>query len=76
MLTAARAHSASETPPPTPPHITGHFTLATLDIGVPPAWQVLAFGLAFALAAAGREAFRLKAARQMEARRVEVRQIG
>jgi len=37
---------------------------------------VLAFGLAFALAAAGREAFRLKAARQMEARRVEVRQIG
>jgi sulfoxide reductase heme-binding subunit YedZ len=53
-----------------------NFTLATLDIGVPPAWQVLAFGLAFALAAAGREAFRLKAARQMEARRVEVRQIG
>jgi sulfoxide reductase heme-binding subunit YedZ len=53
-----------------------NFTLATLDIGVPPAWQVLAFGLAFALAAAGSEAFRLKAARQMEARRVEVRQIG
>jgi protein SCO1 len=31
MLTAARAHSASEAPPPTPPHITGHFTLATMD---------------------------------------------
>jgi methionine sulfoxide reductase heme-binding subunit len=55
--------------------LANNFTLATLDIGVPPAWQVLAFGLAFALAAAGCEALRLKAAR-LSARQVEVRQAG
>jgi len=38
-----------------------NFTLAILDVGYPPAWQVLAFGLLIALGAAGREAFRLKA---------------
>jgi sulfoxide reductase heme-binding subunit YedZ len=38
-----------------------------LDLGYPPAWQVLAFGLLVALGAAGREALRLKAA-SLEAR--------
>ena len=41
-----------------------------LDIGIPPAWQVLGFGLVFALGAAGREALRVKAAR-LEARQVD-----
>jgi methionine sulfoxide reductase heme-binding subunit len=39
-----------------------NFSLAALDIGVPPAWQVLAFGLLFTLAAALRQAPRLWAA--------------
>ena len=47
-----------------------NLTLAILDVGYPPAWQVLAFGLLVALGAAGREAFRLKAAR------LEARQAG
>jgi methionine sulfoxide reductase heme-binding subunit len=47
-----------------------NLTLAILDVGYPPAWQVLAFGLLFALGAAGREALRVKAAR------LEPRQIG
>jgi methionine sulfoxide reductase heme-binding subunit len=41
-----------------------NFKLSILDVGVPPAWQVLAFGLLFALvalAAAGRQALRVKA---------------
>jgi sulfoxide reductase heme-binding subunit YedZ len=38
-----------------------NFSLATLDVGVPPAWQVLALGLLFALAAFGREAYRGRA---------------
>ena len=38
-----------------------NFSLAILDVGVPPAWQVLAFGLLFALGAFGREAFRVRA---------------
>ena len=37
-----------------------NFNLAYLDIGVPPAWQVLGFGLLFALGAAAREALRGK----------------
>jgi methionine sulfoxide reductase heme-binding subunit len=40
-----------------------NLTLAILDVGYPPAWQVLAFGLLVVLGAAGREAFRVKAAR-------------
>jgi hypothetical protein len=40
-----------------------NFNLAVLDFGYPPAWQVLAFGLAVALAAAPGEALRAKAAR-------------
>jgi sulfoxide reductase heme-binding subunit YedZ len=40
-----------------------NFNLAVLDFGYPPAWQVLAFGLAVALAAALGEALRAKAAR-------------
>jgi sulfoxide reductase heme-binding subunit YedZ len=47
-----------------------NLTLAILDVGYPPAWQVLAFGLVVALGAAGREVFRLKAAR------LEARQAG
>ena len=43
--------------------LANNFTLATLDVGVPPAWQVLAFGLLFALGAAGREAIRVRGAR-------------
>jgi sulfoxide reductase heme-binding subunit YedZ len=46
-----------------------NFSLAMLDIAYPPAWQVLAFGLLAALAAAGREAFRWWAA-SLEARRI------
>jgi len=45
-----------------------NLTLAILDVGYPPAWQVLAFGLLVALGAVGREAFHLKAAR-LEVRR-------
>jgi hypothetical protein len=40
-----------------------NFNLAALDFGIPPAWQVLGFGLAVALAAATVEALRAKAAR-------------
>jgi sulfoxide reductase heme-binding subunit YedZ len=40
-----------------------NFSLAILEIGYPPAWQVPALGLLVALGAAAREAFRLKAAR-------------
>jgi hypothetical protein len=47
-----------------------NFNLAMLEVGVPAAWQVLAFGLMFTFAAAGREAFRVKATR------VEARQAG
>src|SRR5262249_43461895 len=39
-----------------------NFTLAVLDFGSPPAWQVLGFGLLVALGAACREALRLRAA--------------
>jgi methionine sulfoxide reductase heme-binding subunit len=44
-----------------------NFTLAILEVGYPPAWQVLAFGLLAALGAAGREVLRPKAA-SLEAR--------
>lgn len=37
-----------------------NFSLASLDIGVPPAWQVLALGLLFVFAAFGRDAFRVR----------------
>jgi methionine sulfoxide reductase heme-binding subunit len=47
-----------------------NLTVAILDVGYPPAWQVLAFGLVAALGAAGREALRHKAAS------VEARQTG
>jgi sulfoxide reductase heme-binding subunit YedZ len=40
-----------------------NLTLSILEVGYPPAWQVLAFGLLAALGAAGREALRLKAVR-------------
>ena len=38
-----------------------NFDLAVLDFGYPPAWQVLALGVAVALAAAGRELLRARA---------------
>jgi len=47
-----------------------NFSLAILDVGVPPAWQMLAFGLVFALAAAGRDAFSVRASN------LAARQIG
>lgn len=47
-----------------------NFTPVPFDVGIPPSWQVLAFGLVFALGAAGREALRLRAAG------LEVRQPG
>jgi sulfoxide reductase heme-binding subunit YedZ len=47
-----------------------NFTLAILEAGVPPAWQVLAFGLLAVLGAVGREALGFKAAR------FEARQAG
>jgi len=40
-----------------------NFNLAVLDFGYPPAWQVLAFGLVIAIAAAVGEALRAKTAR-------------
>jgi hypothetical protein len=40
-----------------------NLTLAILDVGYPPAWQVLAFGVLAVLGAVGREALHLKAAR-------------
>ena len=39
-----------------------NFTFKILEVDVPPAWQVLAFGLLVTLCAAGREAFRVRAA--------------
>jgi sulfoxide reductase heme-binding subunit YedZ len=39
-----------------------NFNPAMLEVGIPAAWQVLAFGLLFALGAAGSEALRVKAA--------------
>jgi sulfoxide reductase heme-binding subunit YedZ len=48
--------------------LANNFNLAMLEIGVPPAWQVLAFGALFAVGAAGREALRVKAAARLEAR--------
>jgi len=47
-----------------------NLTLAILDVGYPPAWQVLAFGLLAAIGAVGREALRVRAAA------VEARQAG
>ena len=47
-----------------------NFSLTMLDVGIPPAWQVLAFGLLFALGAAGRQALGVRRAS------VEARQIG
>jgi len=47
-----------------------NFSLAYLDVAIPPAWEVLGFGLVFVLAAAGREMLRVKTAR------LEARQVG
>jgi sulfoxide reductase heme-binding subunit YedZ len=41
--------------------LSNNFSLAALDVSVPPAWQVLAFGLLFALGAFGRDVFRVRA---------------
>jgi methionine sulfoxide reductase heme-binding subunit len=57
-----------------------NFSTSVLDFDIPPAWEVLAFGLAFTLAAAGREAFRVRtariAARRVEPVQVEARPVG
>jgi hypothetical protein len=53
-----------------PGTLYNNFNPAMLEVGVPAAWQVLAFGLVFALGAAGREALRVRAAG------LEARQIG
>jgi sulfoxide reductase heme-binding subunit YedZ len=47
-----------------------NFNPVMFEVGVPAAWQVLAFGLVFVLATAGRQALRVKAAR------LEARQVG
>jgi methionine sulfoxide reductase heme-binding subunit len=46
-----------------------NLSLAILDIGYPPAWQVLAFGVVVLLAFAVREAFRMWKTASIEARR-------
>ena len=52
-----------------PGTLANNFNPAMLEVGIPAAWQVLALGLLFALAAAGRQGFRVKspslAARQI-----------
>jgi sulfoxide reductase heme-binding subunit YedZ len=45
-----------------PGTLGNNFNPAMLEVGVPAAWQVLGFGLLFALGAAGSEIFRVKAA--------------
>ena len=49
--------------------LQNNFNLDSLDIGVPPAWQVLAFGFLFVVGATLRDALRI--GRTYEARRVE-----
>jgi hypothetical protein len=63
FLWGRRGHEPSWT-------LGNNFSLAYLDIAIPPAWEVLGFGLVFVLAAAGREVLRVKAAR------LEARQVG
>jgi sulfoxide reductase heme-binding subunit YedZ len=48
--------------------LRNNFNPAMLEIGVPAAWQVLAFGLLFTLAAAARELLRVRTANRLEAR--------
>ncbi len=51
-----------------------NFNPDLFDINLPPTWQVLVYGLLFAIAAAaGRQAFRVRTAR-LAAARVEARQ--
>jgi methionine sulfoxide reductase heme-binding subunit len=50
--------------------LANNFNPVMFEVGVPAAWQVLTFGLVFALGAAGRQALRVKAAR------LEARQVG
>lgn len=42
-----------------------NFNPAMFEVGVPAAWQVLVFGLFFALGAAGRETLRVRAASRL-----------
>jgi sulfoxide reductase heme-binding subunit YedZ len=48
-----------------PGTLANNFNPAMLEIGVPAAWQVLAFGLFFALGAAGRQTLRVRAASRL-----------
>jgi methionine sulfoxide reductase heme-binding subunit len=43
--------------------LANNFNPVLFEINIPPAWKALAFGLVFVLAAAGRNAFRVRAAR-------------
>jgi methionine sulfoxide reductase heme-binding subunit len=43
--------------------LANNFNPVLFEINIPPAWKALAFGLAFVLAGAGRNAFRVRAAR-------------
>ena len=56
MMWVRRGYGVSST-------LANNFNLAMLDVGVPAAWQVLAFGVLFAVGAAFREVLRLKAAK-------------
>ncbi|HLK81754.1 MAG TPA: ferric reductase-like transmembrane domain-containing protein [Xanthobacteraceae bacterium] len=62
MLWGRRGYEVSWT-------LGNNFSLASLDVGVPPAWQVLAAGLLFVLAAFGRDSFRIRSLRP-EPRRI------
>jgi methionine sulfoxide reductase heme-binding subunit len=44
--------------------LANNFNMDLLEVTIPPAWQVLAYALVFALAAAGRDALRARAARR------------
>ena len=54
--------------------LANNFNLAMLDIGIPATWQVLGFGLLFALAAASRELYTRSL--RIRAARLDARQIG
>jgi methionine sulfoxide reductase heme-binding subunit len=45
-----------------------NFSLTALDIGIPPAWQVLALTFPFVLGALGREAFRVRTLQRLDVR--------
>jgi methionine sulfoxide reductase heme-binding subunit len=58
--------------------LANNFNPAMLEIGIPPTWQVLGLGLLVALAAAGRDIFRVFASKRqaLKAATLEARQVG